>query len=114
MKDLFRAADDLYQASLHLANAVGKVGLHKVLPETRSALGPLLLALEDYERSRFNRRKIIVEFEAPVPAKQITRREMSEMGKSRKLRGEIAILDGDPLSRRRSGKKKDGEKTKAG
>ena len=110
MKDLFRAADDLYQASLNLANAVGRVGVQKVLPETRKALVPLLTALEDYERSRFHRRKIIVEFEAPIPARQISRREMTEMGKSKKLRADISIADG--LGRKRDGKK-DGEKTKA-
>lgn len=104
MKDLFRAADDLYQAGLNLLNTVADMGWDKARPQTRRALLPLCRALEDYERSRFQRRKIIVEFETPMPARQISKRELSAKRKSRKIIGGIRVAEGMHL----------GEKTKAG
>ena len=93
MKDLFRAADDLYNAGLGVVNTVWKMGLDKARPQTRRALAPLCQALEDYERARFHRRRIIVEFEAPMPARQLTKRELSQQNKGRKIRGEIRVAE---------------------
>lgn len=93
MKDLFRAADDLYNAGLGVVNTITKMGLSKARPQTRRALAPFVEALEDYERSRFHRRKIIVEFDAPLPARQISRRELTQQNKGRKIRGAIRVAE---------------------
>lgn len=108
VKDIFRAADDLYNASLRVVNTISKMGLDKARPETREALPSLCQALEDYEHSRFGRRKVIIEFEAPMPSRVVARREMSR-AKGRRIVGAIKLAADDHPGR----KNHDGEKTKS-
>ena len=89
MKDLFRSADEMYKAGLALVNKVAS--LEAALPETKRLATTLADKLANYEQNRFQRRKIIVEFEAPVPLRELTRRELTSNRK--RLRNIVCALD---------------------
>jgi hypothetical protein len=84
MKDLFNASDEMYKAGLALVNKVAS--LEGALPDTKRLATVLAEKLANYERSRFQRRKIIVEFEAPMPRRELSRRELSDRRKLDDLR----------------------------
>ena len=83
MKDLFNASDEMYKAGLALVNKVAS--LEGALPDTKRLATVLAEKLAAYEQSRFQRRKIIVEFEAPMPRRELSRRELSSRSKLRDL-----------------------------
>jgi len=91
MKDLFRSADELYKSALAVVNLVAEMPEAK--PKTRAALIPVVTAIHDYEKARFERRKIIVEFESPMPVRSLTRRELTERCRMRKLIEKLARDD---------------------
>lgn len=106
MKDLFRAADDVYKAGLNMMHKLSRSpGFENLRPETRAVLAPLRSALEEYERSRFHRRKIIVEFEAPMPARQLTKLELTTREKTRRFSASVRVAETIHRTKKHAGEK---------